>query len=269
MSEEQPSGYTADLTIRNLSGTGYPERSPETTLSAYPSGPVPNLAGTVAYSITGGPYIVPPPPPVRTLTRYKELPPNTVMFSWSHFPDEYATNGRCDEVSLKPILNEASDPSITIESCISFSDFTEILFAQVGENDEEPWIYLVKHKDGYYVCFDAWCDYTGFDCRGVVKITYSRNRENMIQFGLDEQAREVMKSGVNYVVRDNTVDFFHVWREDDEANILALEREGDEWIALIPSGGSRTFTRTNLIARAIGPCVYFVWSDTSGWTRSR
>jgi len=234
---------------------------PEAISNDYRPEQLPAVLGYTGYP--GGQYVTRQSPPVCTLTRYRELPPNTVMFSWSDFPFKYATNGKCDEVTFGPILGEAIDPSITIEGCISFSDFTEILYVQVGENDEQPWVYLVKHKDGYYVCFDAWCDYTGFDCRGVIKIAYSRNRENMIQFGLEENMRDVMKSGVNYIIRDDTNDFLYVWKYEVEDDILALERDDNGWVALIPNGGSRTFTITN---RSVSiPGMYFEWSDEIGW----
>jgi hypothetical protein len=219
----------------------------------------PAVLGYTGYP--GGQYVTNPPLPVRTLTTYKELPPYTDMFSWDMLPIEYATNGRCDDVKFGPILGEAIDESISISSCLNFADYSEILYVQLGQNDEQPWVYLVKHKDGYYVCFDAWCDYTGFSCRGVVKITYSRNRENMLQFGLDEKMRDSIKNNVNYIARGESEDFYYI----RENTMFAMERDPVRgWVPLIKSGGSLEFTKTTLSARP----GYFVWSDESGWTLS-
>lgn len=34
-----------------------------------------------------------------------------------------------------------------------------------GHNDEDHWHWIIELKNGLFVWTDAWCDYTGWDCR--------------------------------------------------------------------------------------------------------
>lgn len=52
------------------------------------------------------------------------------------------------------------------------SKFDEIYFMQRGEPDGDAWLLLAKIHDTY-ICFEASCDYTGFDCRGGGTFGYS------------------------------------------------------------------------------------------------
>jgi len=147
---------------------------------------------------------------------------NKLIFTWDHFPTDYMTNGRCDEVEFGPVIGEEKDESITIASCLDYSAYAEIIYVQLGENDEKPWIYLVKHKDGYYVLFDAWCDYTGFDCRGSLSLNYSKDRERMFQFGLGERIRKDIESNtLTFHVKPENENFIYV---NSHGEIQAFER---------------------------------------------
>jgi len=48
----------------------------------------------------------------------------------------------------------------------------QVYYVVPGENDGANWTFLIKHKNGNFVFFDAGCDYTGFDCQGGGGITY-------------------------------------------------------------------------------------------------
>lgn len=52
--------------------------------------------------------------------------------------------------------------------------FDEVYFMQEGQCDGEPWFILAKVK-GFYIYFEASCDYTGFDCRGGGTFGYSND----------------------------------------------------------------------------------------------
>ena len=52
---------------------------------------------------------------------------------------------------------------------------SEVYFHQVGEYDEEAWVFIIKRPDNIYVYFTASCDYTGFDCRGGGDIFYIKD----------------------------------------------------------------------------------------------
>lgn len=41
----------------------------------------------------------------------------------------------------------------------------DVIAEDCGANDEESWVAVVKLTDGRFGYVDAWCDYTGWDCR--------------------------------------------------------------------------------------------------------
>ncbi len=47
----------------------------------------------------------------------------------------------------------------------SIEDVEEVLYAEEGWNDGDPWTGVFKLKDGRFGYVDAWCDYTGWDCQ--------------------------------------------------------------------------------------------------------
>ena len=47
----------------------------------------------------------------------------------------------------------------------STDDVAEILYYEEGYNDGDSWVGVFKLKDGKFGYVDAWCDYTGWDCR--------------------------------------------------------------------------------------------------------
>lgn len=49
-----------------------------------------------------------------------------------------------------------------------------IYFYRVGENDGAAWIMIGKSAH-YYFCFEASCDYTGFDCQGGGSLCYHQD----------------------------------------------------------------------------------------------
>lgn len=59
-----------------------------------------------------------------------------------------------------------------------------------GEQDGEDWRMVAKTKDGYYFCFEASCDYTGFDCQGGGTVSWSRHPDKLWLAGLTESMRK-------------------------------------------------------------------------------
>lgn len=44
-------------------------------------------------------------------------------------------------------------------------DIAEILHFSEGYNDGDSWVGVFRLKNGQFGYVDAWCDYTGWDCR--------------------------------------------------------------------------------------------------------
>lgn len=76
-------------------------------------------------------------------------------------------------------------------SCGNFPDnIAEYYWIHEGHNDEEPWHCLCKLDNGYYAFYSAWCDYTGFDCQGGMKLIISKNSDKLFNEGLTQSQRD-------------------------------------------------------------------------------
>ncbi len=93
-------------------------------------------------------------------------------------------------MSKRPLPQGARTRVGENEELLDYDKFEKTYFYQVGENDEERWIFFVRHQNGYYIFFEAGCDYTGFDCQGGGSITYSKNFYSIWKMGLDEFTRK-------------------------------------------------------------------------------
>jgi hypothetical protein len=92
-----------------------------------------------------------------------------------------------------PVLGEENAPNVRKREMVNYYNFEKVYYAKPGMNDDENWTFLVKHKNGYFVFFDAGCDYTGFECQGGGSIKYSKDGNRMWLFGLDESTRKLLK----------------------------------------------------------------------------
>lgn len=91
--------------------------------------------------------------------------------------------------TMQPVPGEPEPDAATRDQLLDYEQFDVAYFARVGENDGEHWTFLVRHTNGYYVYFDASCDYTGFDCQGGGSIVYSRDSQQMWALGLTQEMR--------------------------------------------------------------------------------
>ena len=87
-----------------------------------------------------------------------------------------------------PVIGE-EESDVLEKDMIDYNQFEKVYYAKPGSNDEENWTFLVKHKNGNYVFFDAGCDYTGFDCQGGGSITYTLDGKKMWLLGLTDDMR--------------------------------------------------------------------------------
>jgi len=70
-------------------------------------------------------------------------------------------------------------------------DVVEIHGFIEGENDGDPWRTYGKLRDGRYFYLEAWCDYTGWGCQEGGHSAVEDTRENIVRYGLTEEARRV------------------------------------------------------------------------------
>lgn len=65
----------------------------------------------------------------------------------------------------------------------------EFYWLREGHNDEEPWELLCKLDNGNFALYTAWCDYTGFDCQGGMKLIVSKDLNRLFYEGMTEHQR--------------------------------------------------------------------------------
>ena len=66
----------------------------------------------------------------------------------------------------------------------------EIIHLVEGENDGPSWLLVCRLKDDRYLFLDAWCDYTGWDCRSSGSMTVASNLADLLRYGLGNEHRE-------------------------------------------------------------------------------
>ena len=72
----------------------------------------------------------------------------------------------------------------------TMDDVAEVLKASPGENDGPSWMMTGTLKDGRFFFLDAGCDYTGWDCQAGGDAQVADTLDNLIRFGMTEDARE-------------------------------------------------------------------------------
>jgi hypothetical protein len=96
---------------------------------------------------------------------------------WLEYPYRYL-----NEFDLTPIqiVGEMPEERIDFPSCV-----THYYWIHEGKNDEIPWRALFKYVDKHgkerYGFYLGECDYTGFDCRGDMRLYVSDETQVLIQ----------------------------------------------------------------------------------------
>ena len=102
---------------------------------------------------------------------------SSINLEWLSYPYSYL-----NEYDLTPesIIGEPKQDLIDFPSCI-----TNYYWIHEGINDEVPWraLFEYKNKDGDigYGFYIGECDYTGFDCRGSMRLYISSKIEVLIE----------------------------------------------------------------------------------------
>jgi hypothetical protein len=84
---------------------------------------------------------------------------------------------------VNPLVTQSSEEAITLAGEFP-SNIVEWIWSSPGQNDENPWLLLCKLNTGAYAFYRAWCDYTGFDCQGGMKLIVSSNLADVIEYGM-------------------------------------------------------------------------------------
>lgn len=84
-------------------------------------------------------------------------------------------------------------------------DVAEVYGTREGENDVAEWLVYGRLHDGRYFYLTAGCDYTGWDCQAGGSTTIARSYDELINFGLDNEAREVF--GHKKSLKDQVYDY--------------------------------------------------------------
>lgn len=79
----------------------------------------------------------------------------------------------------------------TIKDCYTFpNNIKEYIWGEEGGHDEGEWNLLAKLKNGKYIFFTAWCDYTGFDCQSGIKLYVAKDIVTLVDKAMDKNQRK-------------------------------------------------------------------------------
>ncbi len=90
------------------------------------------------------------------------------------------------------ILNQ--DEETFVKDILDYSGYEKLWFIQEGENDGEAWQFMALHENGYYINFEAECDYTGFDCQGYISIVITKDPVKYWDFALGSFDRKLVQT---------------------------------------------------------------------------
>lgn len=80
------------------------------------------------------------------------------------------------------------------------------------KNDEIDWYLLCKLKNNNYALYVAWCDYTGFDCQGGMKLYIAKDLNNLINYAMSNNIyklyiKKTIKYDKEYIPKKNDPEF--------------------------------------------------------------
>lgn len=88
----------------------------------------------------------------------------------------------------------------------------EWIWSYPGKNDEIDWYLLCKLKNNNYALYVAWCDYTGFDCQGGMKLYIAKDLNNLINYAMSNNIyklyiKKTIKYDKEYIPKKNDPEF--------------------------------------------------------------
>lgn len=90
---------------------------------------------------------------------------------------------------IMPVIGDDKAPL----NPFTINDITEIFASVIGQHDGNPWIAFGRLKDGRFFLLEAGCCYTGWDCDASGSVAVSYDRDLLIQFGMDDEARKILE----------------------------------------------------------------------------
>lgn len=86
---------------------------------------------------------------------------------------------------VEPLLTQTATDAEALAGDFP-NNIAQWIWSRPGENDGDSWLLLCRLNTGAYAFFSAWCDYTGFDCRGGMKLTVSKVLADVIEHGMED-----------------------------------------------------------------------------------
>jgi len=71
------------------------------------------------------------------------------------------------------------------------------LFGRKRENDVSDWDLLCLLDNGNYAYYTAGCDYTGFDCRGEMKLYVAKTLGKLVDMAMPQEVRDAFTNIFN------------------------------------------------------------------------
>ena len=109
--------------------------------------------------------------------------------SWYEYPfgsiiDIHGYYRKCD--IFTPIIGEKEK----LSAAGNFPhNIRKYIWGEEGDNDFIEWILLCKLTNGKYAFYTAWCDYTGFDCQGGMKLYIASSINVLVKMAMNEIQR--------------------------------------------------------------------------------
>lgn len=112
------------------------------------------------------------------------------------YPFSYikGSENNCDGFAWGWDTNNFTEGVLSEEKCDAGNfpnNIVEFYWIHEGHNDEDAWELLCKLDNGNFAFYSAWCDYTGFDCRGGMKLIVSKDLRRLFYEGMSQRNREI------------------------------------------------------------------------------
>ena len=117
----------------------------------------------------------------------------SVNASWYEYPFSTIKNefGYLDKFSTSLIFTQIIGQPDNSSHIGNFPDnIKTYIWGREGENDKQSWLLLCQLDNGYYAYLEAWCDYTGFECQGGMKLYCSKELHILLEMAMDNTARQ-------------------------------------------------------------------------------
>jgi hypothetical protein len=117
----------------------------------------------------------------------------TEPFEYLNKTNEYSYKNICMTTFNKNMKADVIDTT----NILFPRDIISVYWYREGENDEESWEFIgkIKYKNNFrYVYYSAWCDYTGFDCMGGMKLYFSKSMKKLFDLCISHDIVQLIKN---------------------------------------------------------------------------